>query len=345
MKILRPVVLVLALAAGLGWIRLAESDPGADMTTAAKAFVETLTDAQRAKTLLAWDTPQRLAWHFIPLAERKGLQVKEMTAPQRKAALALLRSALSESGYDKATTIMRLESILHELEQKRGGGPIRDAERYYFTLFGRPAGEGKWGLSVEGHHLSLNFVVADGKIASSTPAFFGANPAQVMGDYGAGPRKGTRVLAQEELLAFELVNSLTAEQRTAAIIEAKAPRDIRGAGTAQPPTDAPVGLSAKHMTPPQVGTLRKLIEVYAQCMPPAVAKARLAAVDKAGMDGVHFAWAGATKPGVGHYYRVQGATFLIELINTQPDSAGNIANHIHSVWRDMQGDFGVPIQK
>ena len=59
---------------------------------------------------------------------------------------------------------------------------------------------------------------------------------------------------------------------------------------------------------------------------------------------MHFAWAGATKPGVGHYYRVQGPTFLIEFVNVQPDAAGNIANHIHCVWRDMRGDFGIPIK-
>ncbi|MEX2467161.1 MAG: DUF3500 domain-containing protein, partial [Gemmatimonadota bacterium] len=36
-----------------------------------------------------------------------------------------------------------------------------------------------------------------------------------------------------------------------------------------------------------------------------------------------------------HYYRVQGPTFLIEYDNTQ-----NGANHIHSVWREFEGDFG-----
>jgi hypothetical protein len=37
---------------------------------------------------------------------------------------------------------------------------------------------------------------------------------------------------------------------------------------------------------------------------------------------------------------VQGPTFLIEFNNTQ-----NGANHIHSVWRNMLGDFGIPLKK
>jgi hypothetical protein len=32
---------------------------------------------------------------------------------------------------------------------------------------------------------------------------------------------------------------------------------------------------------------------------------------------------------------VQGPTFLLECANSQ-----NNANHIHSVWRDFEGDFG-----
>jgi hypothetical protein len=56
---------------------------------------------------------------------------------------------------------------------------------------------------------------------------------------------------------------------------------------------------------------------------------------KAGVDNVAFAWAGEIERGRKHYYRVQGPTFLIEYDNTQNDG-----NHIHSVWRDFNGDFG-----
>jgi hypothetical protein len=334
-------LIALSLISGSGFLWLKETGPGADMTVAGGKFLATLSPAQKAVAVLKYDDPVRLDWHFIPKATRKGLQVKEMNDAQRKAAHALLSSALSQLGYEKATTIMSLESILHALEEGKRVN-IRDPDRYYFTLFGEPKLDAKWGLSIEGHHLSLNFVVQDGKIVSSTPTFFGANPAEVKSSAGVGPKPGTRVLKLEETLAFELLNSLDEQQKKAAVISTEAPKDIRAPGEAQAPTAAPEGLAADKLNESQRKTLRSLIEAYAANMPKEVADERLTAIKDAGVDKIRFAWYGASQPGVGHYYRVEGPSFVIELVNVQPDAAGNKANHIHSVWRDMAGDFGIP---
>jgi hypothetical protein len=340
----RRALLILAcglfLVAGAGWA-FQRLSAGAAMTQAADKFLATLSDEQEKQTVYPYDSPKRLDWHFIPKDERKGLQVKEMDETQRKALHALLKTALSEAGYSKATTIMSLESILHALE--KGGRNIRDPERYYATIFGKPETGQRWGLSFEGHHLSLNFVVEGGKVVSSTPSFFGANPAVVKNDVPDAPAKGTRVLAKEETLAFDLVNSLTDEQKRKAIVADKAPSDIRGPTGPQPPTDDPAGIAFNDLDPEQRVVLTNLIAVYAHNMPEEVANERLHAIEKAGHANLHFAWAGALEPGVGHYYRIQGPNFLIEFVNVQPDAAGNPANHIHSVWRDMHGDFGLPL--
>jgi hypothetical protein len=119
---------------------------------------------------------------------------------------------------------------------------------------------------------------------------------------------------------------------------------VRAAGEPQPPTDAPAGLAAEKMTGQQRSILQSLLDEYCNNLPADVAKQRQEAIEKQGLGQVHFAWAGAQKAGIGHYYRVQGPTFLIEFVNTQADSAGNPANHIHSVWRDMQGDFALSIK-
>ena len=322
---------------------------GESMAEAADKFLATLDETQRKAATFAYDDPRRVAWHFIPLEgdkEREGLKVNQMNESQRKAALALLESALSEAGYDKATKIMAMESLLAEL-QKGKSGPIRDAQRYYFCVFGKPAAKGKWGLSVEGHHLSLNFVVEDGKVTSNTPAAFAANPATVMADYPGthGFKKGTRVLAKEETLAFDLLASLTPEQKKTAIIAAEDPDEVRTPGSPQPPGGAPVGIAAGKLTEEQQKTLVGVLNAYLDNFPEDVARDHKLAIDKAGTDKVHFAWAGAEKPGIGHYYRIEGPTFLIEFVNSQPDSAGNPANHIHSVWRDMRGDFAVALAK
>lgn len=337
------ILLFAVIAAVGGSAAIYRTMAGPAMTEAADAFLASLDAAQRSKATMSFDQKQRTAWHFIPLPTRKGLQIKEMNDDQRQKARALLSAALSEVGYGKATTIMELEAILHVLEKDRAGAPIRDPERYYFTIFGQPSGQTKWGLSIEGHHLSLNFVVDQGRIVAHTPAFFGANPAIVRSDLVVGPKKGTRVLAKEEELGFDLINSLTPEQRAKAVIADKAPADLRAAGEPQPPATPAEGVAAEDLNDAQTKTLRALIEAYAANMPREIAEARLAEIEKAGFKNVYFAWAGALEPGIGHYYRVQGPTFLIEFVNTQPDSQGNPANHIHSVWRDTAGDFGIPL--
>jgi hypothetical protein len=281
-------------------------------------------------------------WHNIPKAERKGLQFKEMTQPQREACLALLKASLSDVGYEKAQKIMSLEANLKEGEKNLKNGQLRDTERYFLTIFGTPSDKGDWGYSFEGHHFSLNFVISNGRIIASTPSFWGANPATVHIFVEGGPAKGTRTLAQEEQLAFDLVNSLDDAQKKKAIVAEKAPKEYRNAGDPKPPhgTEKELGISASELTEAQKKTLLSLLETYNGNLAKEVSEARLALVKAAGLERVNFAWLGATKPGIGHSYRIEGPTFVLELINVQDDPAGNPANHIHSVWRDARGDFG-----
>jgi hypothetical protein len=333
------VLLLVASSAAFGLLNFRPA--GADMTQAAQQFLADLSEQQQAQATMAFDDPARLDWHYIPKDKRKGLQVKDMDPKLRKRAHALLASGVSALGYEKAVTIMSLEEILRELEKERKGAPLRDPERYYFTVFGKPSATGRWGWSVEGHHLSLNFVVDGGQVTSATPAFYGANPAEVKTELSVGPKKGTRVLRDEEELAFKLLRSLSHEQRRTAILADKAPADIRAAGQPHAPNTPPEGLAAAKLQPDQVETLRALLRAYTDKMPAEIGEARLAEVRDAGIEKVFFAWAGADKPGVGHSYRVQGPTFVIEFNNTQPDASGNLANHIHAVWRQMAGDFGL----
>lgn len=326
----------------VGLTYFAAANPGSTMTGDAVAFVDSLDAEQKKIALMEFGSPERLGWHFIPKDERKGLQIKHMTEAQQTKAFSLLKSALSEMGYNKATQIMELEKLLNEFEAGKGRWQ-RDYQRYYFTIFGTPAADSKWALSMEGHHLSLNFVVDNNRLISTTPQFFASNPAVVKNDNKVGIKVGTRVLAKEETLAFELVNSLNEAQKAKAIIADKAPAEIREAGSPQPPVTAPEGISYSDLTDTQKNLLLNLADEYAKAAPAVVAKERIDLMHFDGLDSIHFAWAGATEPGIGHYYRIQGKSFLIEFVNTQPDAAGNPANHIHCVWRDLRGDFALPL--
>ena len=266
--------------------------------------------------------------------------VRNMTGPQKKASGKVLKAGLSVMGHRKIRQIMALEGVLHDLEKENPGKFARDTLRYYYTLFGEPGEKGTWGLSIEGHHLSLNFVIKDSKVISSTPQVLCANPTIVKAKVGA-VKAGTRVLKNEEVFGFELVNMLDAEQTKVAIVDEKAPREVRSAGAAQVPPGDPIGIAWDDLTMEQRKLLRKIVRVYAATMAPAIMEERMADIAEAQWAKVHFAWAGATKPGIGHYYRIQGPTFEIEFVNTQPDAAGNPASHIHCMWRDVRGDFAI----
>jgi hypothetical protein len=239
----------------------------------------------------------------------------------------LLRSGLSEKGYSKAETIRSLEDVLVEM----GGNPTqRDRELYYFTIFGQPDAKSTWGWRYEGHHLSQNWTVVNGTAMATTPQFFGANPAEVR----QGAKSGLRALAAEEDLGFALLRSLGETERQAAIIDAKSPNDILTTNTREAAIQADRGVSYARMTGAQQAALLKLIEEHAGAQTDPIARDRLARA-KSALNAVKFAWMGGTEKGQGHYYRVQGPTFLIEFDNTQ-----NNANHIHQVWRDFKGDWG-----
>jgi len=345
----KPLLLVLPLllvgtAITVGLQRSAS--PAAAMRQYATAFLETLSDEELAVAQLPYDSAKRTNWHFIPKPTRKGMVMREMTAGQRTAALRLVRASLSEAGYEKASQIMLLEGVLREMEGA-GSEERRDPLKYYVTVFGDPANAGDespWGLSFEGHHLSLNFVCAGDEVVDSTPQFLASNPATIMNQVSGPLSKGTRVLRQEETLAFELVGSLDDAQENQAVIAAEAPAEIRFAGEAQPERTEPAGIAYTALKPEQQKRLQELVTVYAKVVPTEVSEARLREILAQDWSNVHFAWAGAQEPGIGHYYRIQGPTFLIEFVNTQPDPAGNPANHIHCVWRDLDGDFGLPIE-
>ncbi|HUF47363.1 MAG TPA: DUF3500 domain-containing protein [Vicinamibacterales bacterium] len=304
-----------------------QTAPEQAMARAAGALIATLDEPQRARLLWPFDSDERLNWHFIP-RERQGLSLEDMNERQREAAFALLRAGLSQKGYSKAETIRSLEVVL----AATGSSLVRDPELYFFTLFGDPSSP-TWAWRYEGHHLSQNWTIVSGRATATTPAFFGASPAEVR----AGPMAGTRALAAEADLAWSLLGTLTPEQRQQAVTATTAPRDIiTGAERVVSILDN-VGLAADRMTPAQQGTLMSLVEEHASSQSPALAAARMARVRSGGLTAIRFAWMGATTraAGAGYYYRIQGPAFLIEYDNTQ-----NNANHQHIVWRDFTADFG-----
>lgn len=335
---------VLIAMAALLSANLQVAEPtGTKMISAAKAFLGTLTAEQKKLATFAFDDKERLNWHFIP-RPRNGLPMKQLEGDALKAAHNLLQSGLSAAGYDQALNVMSLEEVLYLLEGgvREERRARRDPQKYYLSIFGTPAEKGAWGWRVEGHHLSLNFTVKDGKVTSSTPEFFGANP----GTIDAGVGRQIRVLGPEEDIARSILKLCNEDQQKLAWISKVAPDELRTGGATgtnpvapQPETTPPVGLPASKMSADQKKLLAELLSEYLKNMPADVEKDRREAIEQSGLDNIHFAWWGDADQHQRHYYRVQGPTFLIEYNNTQ-----NNANHVHSMWRNMMGDFDIPIK-
>ncbi|NNJ25558.1 DUF3500 domain-containing protein [Alienimonas chondri] len=347
----RPLAVVLAAAvvgfsAWSGSLGAQDERGAAPPSVAAEAFLATLDDAELKTAVLDPADASRMDWHFIPKPTRKGLMLKEMDRSQQLAARKLLASLVSAAGYKRAEQVMTLESVVALLEND----PVkRDPLKYYFTLFGRPNDAGEpWAASIEGHHLSLNFLVKGDEVIASTPLFFGANPATVPDSLKAGAVEGVeagdRILSDPEDAGFDLLNSLTDAQRAVAHIDQQPPREIRSAGKGSwtvPPMGPEDGLRGVKMTPPQREKLKSIVEWHLAPLPDAERGEKLAAMkDAGGLRALRFAWLGATEPGIGHGYRVRGPSLLIEFVNSQPDSFGNPANHAHAVVHDPAGDFG-----
>ncbi|HST59333.1 MAG TPA: DUF3500 domain-containing protein [Longimicrobium sp.] len=300
------------------------------MAETARTFLSTLNDRQRAVASLSFDHPDRTGWAYVP-QRRIGITLGAMDAGQRAAAFELLGTGLSERGSGLARGIIELEGILRELEGASSWGPRRDPELYYLALFTGPGGPHPWGWSFEGHHLSVNVTDLGPHGQIVAPLFMGADPARVP----SGPQAGTRLLAAEEDLAFELLHMLDPAQRARATIAAQTFGEIltRSAPVVGPMAFA--GLPAAEMTIAQQRQLRRLLELYAGRMADSSASRQLQRIEQAGFERLHFAWAGAHQLRQPHYYRIHGPTVLVEYDNTQDG-----ANHVHTVWRDLENDFG-----
>src|SRR5271166_1226045 len=329
----------------------AAREVAARMAAAAAAWLDALEPAQRAVASGRAPSPdaesdaERRRWFYTP-TDHGGLPLGAQRPAQQGLAHQLVATGLSTAGYVTVATIIGLDNVLDHVEgwtvhwgRERG----RDPGLYYLRVFGEPGGSEPWGWRFGGHHVSLNNLIADGMVVSTTPCFLGADPA-------VSPLLGPaslRPLGATEDLARDLVRSLDPGRAARAILLDRAPSDIVGGDRAELAsgydasdhqrlalTSVPKGLPARELDAGQRDLLRALLATYLGRVPDGLSPQADYADDTA-LDAIHLAWAGPTAPGQPHYYRLQGPRLLTEYDNTQRQ-----ANHAHSVWRDPAADFG-----
>ncbi|MFI5613219.1 DUF3500 domain-containing protein [Amycolatopsis sp. NPDC051903] len=255
----------------------------------------------------------------------------------------------------------------------------RDPQLYWLRIFGEPATAGPWSWRFGGHHVSVQHLVLEGRVQASSPAFLGADPAEspLLGGHILRPLGAAEDLARDLVRSLDDAQADRALISSAApvdIIGGNRPHIADGellmplpdvwrgrftdpelAGRVEAMhrgaeekagftaehheavrlTRTPKGIAAIDLTGDQQHQLRALLDVFLGRIPDELAEreARKFAGDR--LHDVHFAWAGGFERGQPHYYRLQGPRLLAEYDNTQRD-----VNHIHTVWRDPEGDFG-----
>ena len=303
----------------------------AAMLAAAKDFLGSLdTDSLKSAARVPFEQHRNFAYE-PQVADRPGVSLAMMSAAQREKALALLRSGLSQEGFEKAETVRALENLKVVTGFQIS---MRDPEFYWLAIFGEPSETAAWGWQFEGHHLALHYTLKACAI-SDTPTFMGAWPSEVSTMVAGGPPVGTRNLAQEEDLGRALAKALDADptKRMQAFMSAAYRQMLpEGPDKAEPMT--PAGLLGSAMSASELMQLQQIVTFYAGLMPEELATARLKRIeDHGGFQSLSFVWTGALEPQQRHFYRIQGPTFFIEYRNDD-------GNHIHSAWRDFDGDFG-----
>jgi hypothetical protein len=292
-------------------------------------FLDSLNEKQLQTISHSFDDSQRTTWHFLPAKSwpREGISLKKLDNNQKELFSKMLQTFLSKAGYSKTQKIIDLENVLAIIDKDP---EYRDPEKYYISIFGNPRTDSLWAWSFEGHHISLNFTILDNQLIS-TPRFFGANPATIP----IGERKGERTLIEEEDLAYALMESLSKQQLKQTIFREEAFIEIISVNSSEVQPLEPVGIKAIELNDAQQTILKDIINVYLSTQVEKIASEREKKILEEEFGDIRFGWAGSLDRSEGHYYRIQGKTFLIEFDNTQTN-----ANHIHTVWRDFNGDFG-----
>lgn len=299
-----------------------------DMANAAQAFIDTLTDEQR--TLLCHDlsSQERREWtNLPPRPDAAGLRFQELNEAQTRAACDMLATMLSPTGYAKVCGIMLADDQLLNQGRPRPGFGVAN---FAMLLFGTPSADAAWAFQLDGHHIGINLSIT-GEAISMSPSFIGSQPETFRIQ-----DKRYRPLADEIDVAYALVNSLTDEQRKAAVLS---PR--RGQLQIGPGADGfllpSAGVSCKTFTEAQREMLLKLIRQWVNCLPPQSAQKEMEAVTGE-IEETFFSWNGGLAAGSDVSYAIRGPSIMIEYVCQGPPDRP--LDHLHTMYRNPKTEYG-----
>jgi hypothetical protein len=330
MKRLLPFLLLILIPPSVFGQLAFDSTPSLN---AANAVLKTLNSSQKTVANLPFQDTSRVKWSNLPFesTERKGIQLKDLTDTQRLAIHSLLRTVLSQQGYQKFLFIIQYDEGTHERLTK-AKSPIAQRygnQNYWFTIFGEPNKDKIWAWKFEGHHISLNITYSPRGV-TCTPMFVGINPALVT----TGPYAGSHLMFEENDFGNQLFNSLSDDLKKKAITcTLPQTADVMTQTGKEAHMKDKKGVSFKEMTMKQQLLVENIIRAWVENLAPALAQEKMKKI-LAHKNDLFFTWQGTNNVNDLHYYSIKTDNFIIEYTNRDQG-----IYHYHTMWRDLMEDF------
>lgn len=312
-----------------------------DTAAAAEAFLATLSEEQREQVLYDYgDETRTTSWSNFPVTfvERAGLNLDDLTAEQRTAAMAVVEALLSESGYATVTGIIGGDEYLLE----NSSSTEESLGQYYIAFFGDPSDSAAWEVQLGGHHLGINATM-DGSTDSLTfaPTHLGVQPAVYTNADGEEVQPFDAIYTT----AFAFYDSSTAEQKatlTSGEVSACAPGDTCDFATGS-------GLKGSDLTDEQRRLLLDLAASWVGLADEETTADALAQIE-ATLDDTYIAWSGETtydtSTGDGISFSISGPDVYISFQAQNGSAGADVAGvttsgwgHVHTIYRDPSNDY------
>jgi hypothetical protein len=311
----------------------------ADVSAAAAAFLAALDGTQRDEATFPLETDAWRSWSNVhPFLMRHGQLIEALTDAGRQAALDLVRTTLSPSGFETARNIMRLNETIREIT---GSDEEYGEWLYWMSLMGEPSDDEPWGWQIDGHHLIINAFLLNGQLVA-TPVFMGTEPVTA----DAGKYEGITVFREEESRGYALMTSLSSAQRSLALLDEDLPGEVLTTAFRDNFELRYEGIPYRDLSSVQQQALLDLVEIYVGRMRADQAALKMDEID-AHLEETYFAWMGRVDDASPFYYRVQSPVILIEFDHQRGvalDNAEASRAHIHTIVRTPNGnDYGADL--
>ena len=308
----------------------------ASIKEAADAFLAGLDPNQRQEASFDLDSDAWRSWSNVHMFMfRHGAMMEPMSEAQRELTFALMKEGFSPEGFRLARNIMKLNEAIREITNRN---EELGEWLYWLSVMGEPSNDQPWGWQVDGHHLNVSCFVLGGQMVMS-PMFMGSEPVAV----DIGKHAGTRAFEAEESIALTLARTLSADQRSKAIIGTDVPPGVFTGAFRDNYEMRYEGVKFDDLSSHQQALMFELIGTYINRIRSDQAALKMDEI-RQHLNETHFAWMGETDEDSVFYYRVHSPVVLIEFdhqagIFLDNDEASR--NHIHTVVRTPNGnDYG-----